>query len=138
MTVGLKIANITSEIGSSGFFHAFFSTIAANLEPKGWGSRFPAVMTDLYQGALPPERNQQCLEEVRAIQRELRQLPVSRVVWDYEDRSKLPPWGDKISGDITDLSNYFVTSTGRDLIETILDVLDAQKVAKTPVQAVSY
>jgi 2,3-bisphosphoglycerate-dependent phosphoglycerate mutase len=38
-------------------------------------------------------------------------------VWDVEDRSKRPPWGDDISPDITSLANYFVTDDGRDLFE---------------------
>lgn len=38
------------------------------------------------------------------------------VVWDINDLSKQPPWKDNISGDITDLSDYFVTSGGEDFI----------------------
>jgi len=35
-----------------------------------------------------------------------------------EDRSKRPPWGE-ISDEITDLSSYFVTEAGRDLLEVL-------------------
>lgn len=38
------------------------------------------------------------------------------VIWDIDDLSKQPPWKDNISGDITDLSDYFVTSGGEDFI----------------------
>lgn len=34
------------------------------------------------------------------------------------------PGGDDISSDITDLSNYFVTSTGRDLVGCLRESLD--------------
>lgn len=136
MTIGLQVANITNEIGASSFFHAFFSTISGNLEPKGWGTRFPALMNDLYQGALPPEKNQACLRELKIVKEELRQLPPGKVIWDYENRSKTPPWGTNIAKDITNLSNYFVTSTGRDLIDTLLDVLDAQDITKQTVKVV--
>ena len=43
-------------------------------------------------------------------------LSSEQVVWDIEDLSKQPPWGNKISPDITDLSSYFVTSDGEDFI----------------------
>ncbi|MBA4109026.1 MAG: hypothetical protein C0487_05490 [Leptothrix sp. (in: Bacteria)] len=136
MPIGLQVANITSEMGASSFFHAFFSTISGNLEPKGWGSRFPALMNDLYQGTLTADKNQTCLREVNIVKEELRRLPPARVIWDYEDRSKSPPWGANIAKDISDLSNYFVTSTGRDLIDTILDALDAQQITQQTLKVV--
>ncbi len=34
------------------------------------------------------------------------------------------PWGDDIGSDITDLSNYFVTSEGEDLITIITHAID--------------
>lgn len=52
MTIGIKLGQITDEIGSSDFFHSFFSTIAGNLEPEGWGSRFPTMMNTFYAGKL--------------------------------------------------------------------------------------
>ena len=36
----------------------------------------------------------------------------------------MPPWESNISADITDLSNYFVTSTGRDLISSLKEILE--------------
>lgn len=41
-------------------------------------------------------------------------IMVSKVIWDIDDMTKMPPWGKNISKDITDLSNYFVTSDGKD------------------------
>ena len=45
------------------------------------------------------------------------------VVWDIDDLSKQPPWKDNILGDITDLSDYFVTSGGEDFITLFFRVL---------------
>lgn len=45
------------------------------------------------------------------------------VVWDIDDLSKQPPWKDNISGDITDLSDYFVMSGGEDFITIFLRAL---------------
>ena len=52
MDVGIKLGSITDEVGSFDFFNAFFCTIAGNLEPIGWGTRFPNLMTKLYAGKL--------------------------------------------------------------------------------------
>jgi hypothetical protein len=50
MGVGIQLGRITDEIGSGDFLYAFFSTITGNLEPDGWGSRFPILMRQLYAG----------------------------------------------------------------------------------------
>lgn len=119
MAVGLQLGSITDEIGASDFFHSFFSTISGNLETNGWGSRFPTLIKKLYGGELQQRDAVAALNELDQIKRELSQLPPSHVIWDIEDRQKNPPWGANISTEITGLSNYFVTSTGRDLIGLI-------------------
>ncbi len=119
MSVGLRVRSNVWLVGTSDFFHAFFSTVGARLEPDGWGSRFPALMNELYAGELSGEHAPAALAELDQVREELRQLPPSDVVWDVEDRSKQPPWGDDISDDITDLGNYFVTEDGKDLIEVL-------------------
>ena len=122
MTVGFKVGNITDEIGSSEFFHAFFSTIAVRLE-SGWGARFPVLMAKLYQGEVGQPDAAAALLELATVETELAKFKPDKVVWDVEDRSKSPPWGSNIATTITDLSNYFVTSTGRDLIPTLREAL---------------
>lgn len=104
-------------VGSQDFLHSFFSTVGHRLEPEGWGSRFPVVQNELYREEVSAERVATARSELAAIHEELKQFPPSDVVWDIEDLSARPPWGDDISPDITDLSNYFVTSEGRDLFE---------------------
>ena len=54
-------------------------------------------------------------------------LQLIYVIWDAEDLSLTPPWGNNISSDITDLSNYFVTSDGRDLISVLNEALEDAK-----------
>jgi Immunity protein 70 len=46
--VDLYVNNSMWTVGEDWFLHSFFSTIAYRLEPNGWGSRFPALMMDLY------------------------------------------------------------------------------------------
>ena len=124
MTVGLKLGSITDEIGGQDFFHAFFSTVSYRLETNGWGARFPCLLKKLYQGRLEQGDAEQALEELNEIASELSKLSPNMVVWDIENLEASPPWGSNISSDITDLSNYFVTSTGRDLIDVIKECLE--------------
>ena len=124
MTIYLDLGNVSNEVGTPDFFHAFFSTISGNLEPAGWGSRFPILLRELYKGELGNVRAAQARIELAQIRTEMSSLPPDRVIWDLADRSKRPPWGDDISSDVTDLSNYFVTSAGRDLIDVIAECLD--------------
>jgi Immunity protein 70 len=124
MGVNLNVANIMWPVGAASFFTSFFSTIVALLEPAGWGTRFPVLMDELYQGELSGDRAAEARKELDTIQHELRAYPPSAVVWDIYDRSKRPPWGDDIADDITDLGNYFVTSDGRDLIRVLGEALE--------------
>jgi len=52
-------------------------------------------------------------------------MPPSQVVWDIEDRNAQPPWGKNIAPIITNLRNYFVSSTGRDLFSLLEEALVA-------------
>ena len=67
-------------------------------------------MGELYQGCLKNQDLNEGLEELRKVRKELKNFSPSDVIWDAEDLSLTPPWGNNISSDITDLSNYFVTS----------------------------
>ena len=124
MTVGIELGSITDEIGAASFFNAFFSTISGNLEPDGWGSRFPIIMNKLYSGVVSQSDSVKALSELEVIKSELATLSAYKIIWDIKDYKKMPPWESNISADITDLSNYFVTSTGRDLISSLKEILE--------------
>lgn len=138
MTVGLKLGSITDEVGTSQFLHAFFSTISGNLEPNGWGTRFPVLLNKLYQGELKQGDAEVALAELQRIEAELRKLPPSKVIWDIEDLTLSPPWGSDISADITSLANYFVTSTGRDLIGVVREILEELRDVGGVLSVVNY
>lgn len=125
MTVGFQVGRIIDEVGTDDFLHAFFSTISYHLEPKGWGSEYPELMRKLYQGKLSARFAAKVHLDVQSIREKLKAFPPDQVVWDIENLNAKPPWGDNISSEITDLSNYFVTSTGRDLFEVLLECLEA-------------
>lgn len=134
VAVGMRVRSNVWPVGTGDFFHAFFSTISARLEPDGWGMRFPSVMGELYRGKLSSEDAAAALAELDQIREELRQFPPSDVVWDVEDRSKRPPWGDEISDEITDLSHYFVTEDGRDLFDVLAEAIGYASRAGAPLR----
>jgi len=125
MAVGFRVGSIIDEIGSSDFLHAFFSTISYHLEPGGWGTKYPELMNELYQGSLGHESAQKTINDLLDIREKLKEYPPAEVVWDIEYLDAIPPWGDNISVEITSLANYFVTSTGRDVFEVLLECLEA-------------
>lgn len=113
---GFTVGFYWLQIGTGDFLHSFFSTVALRLENGLWGSKYPVIMNELYQGELPANKTDLAIDELIQIKEGLRGLSSEQVVWDIEDLSKQPPWGNKISPDITDLSSYFVTSDGEDFI----------------------
>jgi 2,3-bisphosphoglycerate-dependent phosphoglycerate mutase len=125
MAVGIRVGSVTSEIGTPSFLNAFFSTISVRCEPDGWGSQFPLLMNDLYQGRLSHKNARAALAELTAVKQLLEGFPPSAVVWDIDDLSARPPWGGEIAEEITSLGNYFVSSTGRDLFELLEESLSA-------------
>lgn len=88
---------------------AFFCTIAGNLEPDGWGSRFPVAMGPFYEGDVAAEDVKGLRSELAQIHQELSAQPPDRVIWNLDDLSRQPPWGNHFAPTITDLGNYFVT-----------------------------
>jgi len=125
MAVGITVGSITDEIGAPSFVHAFFSTVSAHCEPNGWGSRFPHLMNELYQGRLPHSHAKAALTELIQAKSLLEKISPSQIVWDIEDRKAQPPWGTNIAATITSLGNYFVSSTGRDLFSLLEEALGA-------------
>ncbi len=119
MALALRVGEKSFTIGTPSFLKAWFSTIARRLEKGGWGTQFPIIMRSLYGGAIPYAEAANALGELERIRVQLSALPPDQVVWDFEDPSARPPWGNQISSEITSLANYFVTSDGKDLLEVL-------------------
>jgi len=134
LAVGFKIDFLWYQVGHGDFLHSFFSTISYHLEPNGWGSRYPYLMNELYQGKLSWKVIPKALTEVEEVRSKLKIFTPDKVVWDIEDTSKQPPWGQNISSTITTLANYFVTSDGRDLFEVLIMALKDAEYEKVDVE----
>ena len=114
--VGFKVKYYWFQIGSEDFLFSFFSTVAYNLENKKWGTKFPVIMNELYLGELNSSRITEAINELEQMKQGLAKYSPNKVIWNIKNLSAQPPWGTNISDDITDLSNYFVTSDGEDFI----------------------
>lgn len=134
MAVGFKVKFYWYQVGHGDFLHSFFSTVAYNLEDKKWGKRFPIIMNQLYQGKINQEDIDKAIEELSIIKKELQAFTPDKVVWDIDNMLKQPPWGSNISKDITDLSNYFVTSDGEDFISVFFHALEKAKEANSDIE----
>jgi Lon protease-like protein len=117
MPLGLRVGDVSWRVGSPDLLHAFFSTISVRLEPDGWGTRFPRLLNDLYQGDLAAGAVDRALDELLRARRELAALPPYAVVWDADDRSVAAPWGNAVAA--PDLSHCFWTPDGRSLFDVV-------------------
>lgn len=134
MGVSLKVGTVAFEIGTPAFLYSFFSTVCVRLEEGKWGSYFPTIMKDFYSGKILNSQASQALKELEQIRSLLSQLPPEQVVWDFEKRDLQPPWGNKISSQITSLENYFVTSNGKNLLDVFTNAIELSHRTKKDVQ----
>ena len=128
MEIGLKVDFLWYPIGTEDFVHSFFSTICYNLENQNWGSKFPYLMNNLYQGELSYNDVEKAKKELDIVFKKFETCSPDKVIWDIEDLNKQPPWGQNISPDIKNLSNYFITCDGQDLFDEMNKALYESKV----------
>lgn len=89
-------------------------------------------MNELYQGELKRNHIENVVKELKNIKKALKKFRPSEVVWDIDDLNAKPPWEDSISPEIKNLSMYFVTSEGEDLIDMLEKALMRAKDLEEP------
>ncbi len=127
MGVHLRTSHFIYEVGSSDFLISFFDTVEIRLTKGLFGKKYPIILNDFYSGKISYDKLDQAEKELAEIRKRLKKFKPSKVVWDKNDLTKQPPWGEHISEEITDLSNYFVTSDGRDLFGVIFRAMNKAK-----------
>jgi hypothetical protein len=138
VTIAFKQGSVLTIIGPGGVLHALFSTIAVRLEAGQWGSRFPLIMNGLYGGSLPAAHAKAAMVEMTTIREELSQLLPALVVWDIEQPDQKPPWGDQVGDHVKHMAHYFMTITGRNLVDEIIDNLESQIEFGGPMEIVPF
>jgi 2,3-bisphosphoglycerate-dependent phosphoglycerate mutase len=137
MTIGFSVDFLWYEVGTAEFLNSFFSTVKYHLCTDHVVSKYPHFQNDLYQGKVRWEDSLETIDEVEDIRRELKEFKPEVIVLNFDDLSKSPPWGDNISEDVTDLSNYFGTSDGEDLFDILLHALKSSHSEKTNLEIVN-
>lgn len=127
MTIAFRHGAVITEIGIDVVLHSLLSTVAVRLEGGEWGSRFPLIMIKLYQDRLDALEADAALQELRQIQAGLARLEADKVIWDFNDLSRQPPWGDAVAPRIISMANYHPTNTGQCLLDEMFDCVMALK-----------
>lgn len=138
MTIGLKQGSVVTEIGPGGLLHSLLSTVAVHLENGNWGATFPIIMGKFYQGSLSAEDVDVAFLEMRKIKKGLSLLGPDAVVWDIDDLTIDPPWGKTVGTHVRSMADYYVTTTGRNLVDEILDNLESLKEFGGTLDIISY
>ena len=119
MTVGLKVSGIVIEIGPSSILTALFSTIHFNLEDGEWGGVYPVLLKELYEGTLSAESGKAALLEFNEVDDKFKEIPPDKAVWDVKDLEMPRPNEFPFARDAKNLSEYFVTKSGKLLLPII-------------------
>ncbi|MBO0467044.1 hypothetical protein JZO73_05795 [Enterococcus plantarum] len=130
MSIGIDVGYSWYQIGRSDYFDSFFSTVAYYLENKKWGSVYPVIMNQMYTGDLSPEYVDKAIEELIDIKNKFSKLTKNGhpIIWDARDLSvETPEWAINPNEEVTTLSNYYIISDGRDLIEILITALRKSK-----------
>lgn len=125
--LGFKVHFIWYPIGPPELLQSFFSTVAYHLEHRQWGSRFPAIMKELYSGKLAPENVDQAIAELTTIQEELKNLQPNQVIWDFNDLTAPPVFGKYANKNAINLSDFYLNEDGRNLVSVFFSALEEVK-----------
>ena len=129
-----RVGPIAYPVGTGEFLGSFFDTIAVLLEGGSRGSRFPALASLYENGELAPQLAGAARAQLAEAAVALAAFAPAEVVWDIDDPSLKPPWGDTIAPTIRTLAEYHVTSDGRQLIAVLDTALDASARVDKPLR----
>ncbi len=114
-----------SEIKVREILHALFSTVSHNLEPNGWGTRFPILFNQIYLGKLYPTNTREALKEIQVVRHELKSVSTANIIWCIQNPEKGVPSSYRYNKQTKTSADWFLTTTGRDFLLEIEDSLHA-------------
>ena len=118
----MRSNNIIISISNENFLNSYFSTIAKRLEPKGWGTRFPYVMNEFYNGELFKEEVEKALEEILVIKEELQKVPKWRKVWNYSKEEKYVKEDDVGDKKAKNCYEYYINEGKKPITDIIIKI----------------
>jgi immunity protein 70 of polymorphic toxin system len=104
---------------------SLIATLSYRLEPEGFATRFPVLLTEVLAGRLAPENAPAAWQELDTVIREARQLPAEKLICSRSDRrpadlGELPGYRGGAS-----VHDALLTSTGRPLLDVIAEGVQA-------------
>lgn len=132
--LSFRVGPISYTVGRADFLGSFFDTVSVRLEGGSRGSRYPLLASLYAAGELPFDDAAPAREELRRVVDALGVFLPGDVVWDADDSTRRPPWGDEIAPSILTLADYHVTADGRRLHEVLDTALDASARVELPLR----
>ena len=131
--VSMQVGETTVGLGDIDVVEAFYNTVSYRLEPDGWGTRFPALMDELFEGRVSAASADRALEELGVVERELSELPREKVVWDVHDRRPIEDTFRSVNHDAAYLRDYFVRADGTPIVDAMREALETARRTGQPV-----
>lgn len=125
-----RVGPISYTVGRADFLGSFFDTITVRLEGGARGSRYPLLASLYASGELSSDNAALARNELRSVVDALGVFLPAEVVWDADDSTRRPPWGEAIAPSIPTLADYHVTADGRRLHEVLDTALDVSAQAE--------
>jgi hypothetical protein len=136
--LALRVNGITTDLCPGGLLTSFCSSVAFHLEQSRWGSVFPVLQNELYQGKVPAEHAPALIDELERVRSGLSEVPPEGLVWDIDDRSAQPPWDSTYGAHITSLANFYVNTGQRYLIDVLIECARFSLELKRDMDIISY
>ena len=116
---------------------ALFATISYRLEPDGLSTRFPLTMTQLRFGRLDPAKSGEAAVELDAIARELKAMPIQRVVRDIANPQPVNAATMPVNRQASNVYDYFITSERCPVLSVVRDLVEQSRRQRKPIRVVS-
>jgi Immunity protein 70 len=134
--IGLRCGSVVTEIGPASALTELQSAISTSLESGDAGSRFPSIARLREDARFSPHDCEALGDELRTVIEQLRQRTVPDFMAQFPGALKGARHGD---WQVADMSLFFRTTTGRDLLEdALLDNAQCAVELQLPVLVVAY
>lgn len=133
MSVSLQVGEKIFEIGSPLVLHGFFCSVGYHLEPIGWGSKYPALMHELYEGRLEAKSIEKAQKELALIREKLSGFTISEAVFDMDAGPGEPVESEQLNSNAQNLAEFFFTEDKKNFLDLLEKALEAGKKQGEPV-----
>lgn len=127
MSVRLQVGETFFKVGTPLVLHGFFCSVGYHLEPIGWGSKYPALMHELYEGQLSVKSIEKAQKELTLIREKFRGLCVDEVVFDMEAGPGEGVNSEQLNAKAKNLEEFFLTQDKENFLDLLEKALESAK-----------